>query len=321
MGKVGAWTAAVVVALAAACGPLRGPAKTVPPGFVRYGPDRDEVGYAERAPAAKRRLLRRINSDRRATGAPPLEYDLLAGKVGDSFCADAAAGNFSGHWDRAGRPPYLRWALAGGIDFTAENVGSVSRVGGGDIQEGEIGALLLFSHEQMMAERPPDDGHRRVILDPKWTHVGIGVAWAGGEFRMTEEFVRRVAEWIELPAGPLPAGSSATLRAKLPKGWSVGVIEVNFEPHPLPLTRKEVLRRGSYSLPKAYKQLYPLLTGPARYAGGGSGDFTVSHGLVTALIPLPDSPGSCFAVLYAEKGEASAGRTLWPIAVARFEVR
>ena len=28
----------------------------------------------------------------------------------------------------------------------------------------------------MMAEKPPDDGHRRAILDPLWTHVGIGVA-------------------------------------------------------------------------------------------------------------------------------------------------
>ena len=44
----------------------------------------------------------------------------------------------------------------------------------------------------MMAEKPPDDGHRQAILDPLWTHVGIGVALEGGEFRMTEEFTRHV---------------------------------------------------------------------------------------------------------------------------------
>lgn len=313
-------TAVAAAVALAACGPPLKTTPKVPPGFVRFGPDRDEVRYAERAAAAKRALFQRINRDRKENRVPPVEYDLLAAKVGDEFCADAARGNFAGHWDLAGRPPYLRWALAGGIDFTGENVGSISRVGG-DIAEGEIAALLLSAHEQMMAERPPDDGHRRAILDPKWTHVGLGVAWAGGEFRMTEEFVRRVVEWVELPAGPLPAGSSATFRAKLPEDFSIGVIEVAFERHPSPLTRKEINRRGSYSLPTPYRQLYSVLTGPMRYAHGGTGDFTVTRGLIEARIPLPDSPGSCYAVLFGETGASSAGRMLWPVAVARFEVR
>lgn len=37
---------------------------------------------------------------------------------------------------------------------------------------------------------PPRDGHRRTILNPDYTHVGIGFAVAGGEFRLTEEFTR-----------------------------------------------------------------------------------------------------------------------------------
>ena len=78
--------------------------------------------YAENVPAAKAELLRVINEERSAHGAPALAYDLLGAKVGDEFCEDAARNRTSGHWDLAGRPPYLRWALAGGIDHHAQNL-------------------------------------------------------------------------------------------------------------------------------------------------------------------------------------------------------
>ena len=46
------------------------------------------------------------------------------------------------------------------------------------------------SQHAMMIEKPPHDGHRRTILDPHATHVGIGLAWEKGEFRIAQEFVR-----------------------------------------------------------------------------------------------------------------------------------
>jgi uncharacterized protein YkwD len=312
--------AAAALAIAACGRPAPTPSPPAPPGWVRLGPDRDEIAYEERSPAAKKKLLRKINADREAHGAPPLAYDLLAAKVGDAFCRDAAAGGFLGHWDLAGRPPYLRWALAGGVDLHAQNAGAVSR-GGWEVAEAEIGALLLDSHARMMAERPPDDGHRRAILDPKWTHVGIGVAWQGGEFRMTEEFVRRVAEWVELPAGPVPAGGSATIRVRLPDGWAAGLIEVAHDPPPVPMTAAEIGRRTSYALPRGFVSLRPVLAPPMRYRDGIPGEFTEERGRLEARIPLTVGPGSYYAVLFAEKGPVAAGATLWPVAVVRIEAR
>ncbi len=308
------------MALAASCAPRPAPAPDPRSGSVRYGLNRDEGGPGEREAAAKRKLLRRINADRATAGASPLEYDLLAARVGDAFCAEAVAGNFTGHWDLAGRPPYLRWALAGGVDFHGQNVFSISRKGW-DVTGDEIARLLLDGHDRMMAERPPDDGHRRAILDPNWTHVGIGMAWAGGEFRMTEEFVRRVADWVELPAGPLAANGAATIRMKLPDGWTVGLLEIAFDPPAVPLTRDEIERRRSYGLPKGFARLYPALPPPARYAGGGQGDFTVTHGRVEARIPLARGPGSYYAILYAAKGPVAPGGKFWPVVVARVEAR
>jgi len=314
----GAAAAAAVVLVA--CEGAPDPTRSAAAGFVRYGGERGRIDYVEREAVAKKKLFRRINADRAAQGAPPVEYDLLAAKVGDDFCLDAVQGRFVGHWDLAGRPPYLRWALAGGVDFHGQNAGSISRKGF-DVVPGEIAPLLLESHERMMEERPPGDGHRRAILDPKWTHVGIGVAWGGGEFRMTEEFVRRVAEWVEVPARPVAAGSGAPFRAKLPSGWSAGVIEVAFEGAPAPMTREEIFRRDQYGLPPAFQTLLPALPPQVRYEGGGTGEFPVSGGRIEARIPLSKGPGSYYVLLFAEKGSPSPGQKLTPVVAARIEAR
>lgn len=312
--------AALAAFVAAGCGGAPGRSASTPPGFRRLGPDRDEIPYTEPAAAAKRNVFHRLNADREAHGLPRLRYDLLAAKVGDGFCADAARGRFVGHWDLAGRAPYLRWALAGGVDYHGENAASVTRTGW-VVREEEIATLLLESHERMMSEKPPEDGHRRAILDPKWTHVGIGVAWEGGEFRMTEELVRRVAEWVEIPFGPETAGSSATIRVQLPADWAAGSIEVAWDPEPIPLTREEINRRGAYGLPPPVRRLLPILRGGLRYANGGVGDFAASGGRIEARIPLDHGPGSYYAILFAEPGPFSPGKTYVPVLVARILAR
>ncbi len=318
--RTAARAAALGALLAAGCGGTPGKPPAAPPGFTRFSPGRSEIAYAEPAASAKRKLFRRINADREAHGLPRLGYDLLAARVGDEFCTAAARGGYVGHWDLDGRPPYLRWALAGGVDYHGENVGGVTRTGWA-VRDEEIATLLLDAHERMMEERPPDDGHRRAILDPRWTHVGVGVAWAGGEFRMTEEFVRRVAEWVEIPSGPVPAGTSATIRVQLPSGWAVGTLEVAFEPGPGPLTREEIGRRTSYGLPPVIRRLLPLLSGGFHYTGGGVGDFPVSGGRLEARIPLDHGPGSYYAVLFAGPGPVPPGTLLAPVLAARIAAR
>jgi len=305
--------AGALAILAGAC--ARVPSPTPPPvRQVRYGPDRNDVSYSERAPREKEKLLARLNEERRVHGVRPLAYDLLAARVGDEFCQDSAARATSGHWDLEGRSPYLRWALAGGVDYHAENASSFSRTGH-PVTPSEIERLLFEAHARMMDERPPDDGHRRAILDPNWTHVGFGAGWADGEFRMTEEFSRRVAEWVELPAAPVRAGLAAPFAAKLPPGWTSGVIEIGFERAPTPMSRVEIRRRGSYAYPKAVTLLRPLLSGPYRYPDGSQGQYDAAGGRITASLPLAEGAGSYWVLLYAAEGSA-AGRPMSPVVAA-----
>lgn len=281
-------------------------------GSRRVVPSQQAAGYLESVPDAKAELLAVINAERKAHGAGPLAYDLLGAKVGDEFCEDAARNRTNGHWDLAGRAPYLRWALAGGVDHHAQNFAAESRTGYGFTES--PAALLKKMHALFMAETPPDDGHRRTVLDPIWTHVGIGFAIVGGEMRMTEEYSRRVLEWAELPAGTAKAGRGARVAFGLPRGWNVGGIEVAWEELPKPMSRAEIARRGSYGLPPAWRMLRPHPPPGARWASGESGSFRASAGgRVEVVVPLDRGPGHYYLVVYAAEGPAT-GRKLFPVA-------
>lgn len=305
------WAAALLAA-AFASAPRLGFETPVP--AVHRGADRAAPSYAERFPEAKARLLARLNKERRAAGAPPVAYDLLAARVGDAFCLDAARTRSSGHWDTAGRPPYLRWGLAGGVDYHAENFSSLTRTGA-SVKEAEVPALLLDAHARMMAEVPPGDGHRRTVLDPEWTHVGIGAAAVGGEFRMAEEFSRHVVEWVEVPAEPLPAGTRAPFAVKLPAGWALASIEVGFEAPARPMSREEIARRGAYTYPGASQSLLARAPANTRYSDGSRGEIGLVRGVARADIPLLSGAGNYYVFVYAAPGSV-AGRTLSPLTAA-----
>ncbi|MBK8594552.1 MAG: hypothetical protein IPP07_12365 [Holophagales bacterium] len=268
--------------------------------------------YVERVPGAKAEILRIINAERAEAGAPPLAYDLLGAKVGDEFCEDAARNRTSGHWDAAGRPPYLRWALAGGIDHHAQNFASESRFGY-EFTEAPT-ELLKKMHEAFMAEKPPKDGHRKTVLDPIWTHVGIGFSIVGGEMRMTEEYSRRVLEWAELPARPAKAGGRAFVALKLPRGWNVGAVDLVYEGLPQPMSRTEIAARGSYRMPPASRTLRPYPPAGVLWESGDRGDFrSTTGGRIELSVPLDRGPGHYFLVVFAAEGEV-VGRRLLPVA-------
>lgn len=291
----------------------------VPIPIVRRGGNRAAAAYLERFPEAKARLFARLNNERRAAGSPSLTYDLFAARLGDSFCLGAAQTRSSGHWDTAGRPPYLRWGLAGGVDYHAENFSSFTRTGT-SLEEAEVPALLLGAHEGMMAEVPPGDGHRRTILDPMWTHVGIGAAVVGGEFRMAEEFSRHVVEWVDLPASPLPAGARAPFAVKLPAGWELAAIEVGFEAPARPMSREEVARRGGYAYPGASQTFRARAPLNGRYPDGSRGEIDLVRGVARADIPLRSGAGDYYVFVYAAPGLV-AGRRLSPLTAALIQAR
>lgn len=281
---------------------------------VRLGPERLELPYDDPYAREKRVLFRKINQERVEAGLARLEYSSRAAKAGDLFCRDAAEKAFAGHWDLAGRAPYLRWAEAGGVDQHAENSASETRVPA-PITDPPLD-LLLRSHARMMAETPPHDGHRRTVLSPEWTHVGIGLALLGGEFRMTEEYVRKLMGWIEIPAGPVPADSVAPFAGKVPAGWNVAIVEIRYEAPPHPMTRAQASEKQTYSLPPLVRKILSMPGPGLIWESGEKGSFPVAPtGEFRLGVPLDRGPGDYYVVVYPSRG--AGGRGLTPCTAAR----
>lgn len=296
-----------------ACAPLGGGRDRTRVPTIRLGPERLRVPYDDPRAADKRVLLERINRDRAAHGVPPVGLDPRAALVGDLFCLDAALSGAWGHWDLAGRAPYVRWGLAGGADFHAQNTAALI-VSSGRLDV-PVAELLVQAHESMMAEQPPEDGHRRTILDPRWTHVGIGAGTVGGQFRMSQEFTRVAFDWMDVPAAPLRAGERAWFAGRPLAGWRVGLVEVRFEPPPPPLSRAEAVARGSYGYPEEVLRLRPPAPGPFLQSPGRSEVRVRRDGSIAFPFRLERGPGYYFVLCYLH-GEGAEGELMTPATAA-----
>jgi uncharacterized protein YkwD len=253
----------IAAALLPSCVEVQPPAPDAPPPVV-----------APTAPwrAARTAVVAQINAARSEAGLPPLRYDPLLQAVGDAHCAILLAEGGDGHFSSSGVPPYLRWLLAGGYGYHMENVGAYSTTG--RVTEAALPGILARSVAGMLDEVPPADGHRRALLDPWVTHIGVGLAWGDGEVRMTHELAVEVTEgWAPPPLVAAP-GSRVALSGRLPLPWEAGAVEVCWQPLPQPLSAAELRGLRTYAYPPRRAMLYanrPSAEPNVDAARGGSG--------------------------------------------------
>jgi Cysteine-rich secretory protein family len=196
--------------------------------------------------ALKAAVFAEINRDRAAAGLLPVGWDGAASLVADAFCEQQVREATRGHFLMDGVPPYARTGFSGVFGAQSEN--SVSWVTTGRAFADPAERLALEGHHGMMAEKPPADGHRRTILDPEATHVGVGYAVSDGRFQMAEEFLSRSLERLTLSRRE---GSLLVVRfdGKPLADWRLEFVTIAREPAPAPLTREQANGRTSYSYP------------------------------------------------------------------------
>lgn len=237
---------------------------------------------------AKLIMLRYINTSRRENGKQPLELDILAGRVAEKMSREAAEHGFRGHWNLRGEKPYHRYALAGGTDHVSENASAMSSSGP---LAGSLEAVLKYmqaAHDRFMAEKPPNDGHRRNILAKEHTHVGLGYAVNGGEFRYYEEYVDRYAD-IRVAERFLRPGEPTRLRFKpLDSSLHPYAVLVYYEPPLQRLSAAQINRRGSYP---DFSRTYALKMWPWQLPEPDGEGFT-------AVDLSFDKPGSYYVDIY-----------------------
>lgn len=262
-------------------------------------------------------LVRLINHDRARYGLAPVQLDAQASAIADAYCRAQIRNGTTGHFTTDGEAPYMRYSFGGGNDGVSENAAAWSANYG--FSDRALYDMMRRSEAAMMAELPPHDGHRRTILDPVATHVGIGLAWERGELRMTQEFIRRYIDWTRpLPrrvssAQPILCSGSAV------KGYDTEAITVHHEPLPQPMAVVTANAIQSYSLPDSRREYLPRLKGKftrridggveevtEQYSDGRRGDFQVApDGHFAFAIPLPDGPGIYTVVVWVRRHGSS----------------
>ena len=262
-------------------------------------------------------LVRLINRDRKQFGLAPVQLDPFASEVADTYCKQQIHDRSAGHFGLNGLSPYMRYSFAGGNDGVSENAAAWSA--NYSFSARALYEMMHRSEEEMMAEVPPHDGHRRTILDPYATHVGIGLAWEHGEFRIAEEFVRRYVTWTKaVPRSATPEEKILCSAKPLP-GYAVDAVTVHYESLPAPISATLANKIESYSLPEKRSEYLPRLRQPYRravatgmeevvpqYSDGRRGDFTIADdGSFAFHVPFTEGTGVYTIVVWVhKKGDA-----------------
>jgi len=260
-------------------------------------------------------MLRLINRDRKQFGIPPVQLDYRISELADSYCRTQIRNGTTGHFTVDGQSPYMRYSFAGGNDAISENAAAWSAPY--HFNEKSVYQMMRSSEESMMLEVAPHDGHRRTILDPWATHVGIGFAWDGGEFRLTQEFVRRYVDWTRAIPRTAAVNEPVLCTGRARDGFSVQAITVHHEPFPQPLSAVTANSIESYGLPDKRREYVPRLEADREYSDGRRGDFQITKdGGFAFAIPFADGPGVYTVVVWLRKtGEKN------PIATSNVSIR
>jgi uncharacterized protein YkwD len=268
------------------------------------------------ADPVKAAVLHRINEDRAKFRLAPVAWDEAASRAADRFCTRQVEEKSRGHFLMDGIPPYGRMSFAGIFAMNAEN--SASWITTGTRFSESIASLALEAEEKMMEETPPADGHRRTILDPRATHVGVGYAVNHGRFQMAQEFLTRRFELITLSTPGRPAAGITVSGKPLP-GERLRFVTVAREPVPRALSREQASGRTSYSYPEAYLALVPEGRTLLRVVGMPTEDrLRVLPGRGFSFFFVPDRPGLYTFSLYLASGGGdgdhpypAAAATVW----------
>ena len=313
--------AQAVLALACAAAPTGDPAETRVSAALRVrapelaGPLTDTLPDPGGRPqgALKEGVFARINRDRVLAGLLPVAWDEAASQVADAFCEQQVREASRGHFLMDGVPPYARTAFAGVFGAQSEN--SVSWVTTGSSFTETPLQLALAGHKEMMGEKPPQDGHRRTILDPDATHVGVGYASANGRFQMAQEFLTRTLERVRL----VRSDASRLIlhfEGKTVKDTRLMFVTIARELPPATLTREEASARTSYSYPSPWLAYVPEGNTQMRVSGTDTRDKLRISAREFFFAFAPDRPGLYTFTFYtsvrpSEPSRPGATVTIW----------
>jgi uncharacterized protein YkwD len=204
---------------------------------------------------AERYALLLINRDRAAANLPPVVWDETASRAATRHAADIVRHGFTAHIGTDGSVPELRYTEAGGTGLVMENVGCLADANSRELDpDPTIDPAHIEKIEySFMNEEPPHDGHRRNILAPRHTAVGIAVSAPKGlDFAcMAEEFVDDYGEMDAIPKRA-KVGQTIHVTGELKQPAVIAGVGLSRTDAPRPRGAVELNQTGSYSIPRPF---------------------------------------------------------------------
>ncbi|NJK79369.1 MAG: CAP domain-containing protein [Chloroflexaceae bacterium] len=199
-----------------------------------------------RAPELEEVMLTAINRDRIDQGLSPVVWDPVAALAGSLHAADMAANNYFSHWSMNGRGPEWRYQQQGGLHTVMENIytygswwdnGSPAPLN--DLQ------TVVEDAQQALMNSP---GHRRNILNPTHTHVGVGFAYNPdtGRFYLAQEFV---GQYVGIESMPATArlGDRITVVGRLQPETTDPYLNLTFQTFPESMNIEDLNATSTYA--------------------------------------------------------------------------
>ncbi len=188
-------------------------------------------------------MLDLINEERAAAGLGPVT-------LGNNTAAQLHAENmlehcFLSHWGLDGLKPYMRYVLANGTQYDAENVsGHGYCINSGRYVTIEPRDELADTMNGLMNSA----GHRDNILDPHHSRVNIGVAYNEYQLWAVQHFEY---DYMVFNQPPTIKGTILSLSGRVVNGSSISSdddlgIQVSYDSPPHNLTRGQVQRTYCY---------------------------------------------------------------------------
>lgn len=205
---------------------------------------------AEELSEIEKEVVDLINQDRQKNGLKPVVWDQTAADAARKHVQEEADYGYISHWSMEGIKPQRRYTLGEGLDAVQENQSVTLWLNDGfkGISKEELLKVVAEHQTSMVNEQPPEDGHRKNILEPH--HTGVGVAISVGKYgvAMAQEFTNHYIEMQPVPKTASP-GTKITLAGKVLPGYTLTGIYAIWEELPQPLTKEELMQTHSYGDP------------------------------------------------------------------------
>lgn len=179
------------------------------------------------------RLLELINQDRQSMGVAVLAADAGLDKASQSHSDEMIAQGYIGHNSPISGTPQMQANAFGVSELVAQNI-AISR-------------SLENSQKELMSS----PGHRKTMIKPDWTHVGLGVAASpDGFLYITQNFFVRRFELETLPA-KVKVGETIHVKGQALKSVGAAGVFVNGAIQGNPL---DLAKTTSFDIPVTFSQ-------------------------------------------------------------------